>query len=90
MSISITTNRRSTLGRPRRVTDAMIAEILRWYATHCTAKQKARELGIGTSTVHQVIRSGGTHFKQPSPEHRHTAIESMNRRRTELRDAHWI
>jgi hypothetical protein len=84
-------NRRpSACGRPRRVTDAMIVEILAWYAAPHTLAQKAAELGIATNTLKLVIITGGLHYKQPSPEHRIAVVQSAQRRRAYLRKTHWI
>jgi AraC-like DNA-binding protein len=60
----------STLGRPRRVTDAQITEILAWHVTHVTLKAKAAQLGLSPSVLRFVIRTAGKAYKQPSPEQR--------------------
>ena len=80
-----TLTRHSTLGRPRRVTDTQIAEILAWYATRRTNREKARELGISVETLQIIVRHGGRHYKQPSPEHRATNQHSVTERRNKLR-----
>jgi hypothetical protein len=70
----------SHVGRPRRVTDAVIAEILDWHRHHETCVQLARRLGVSTSTVRNVVRSGGEHYKTPSPERRaHVVAERTSR-----------
>lgn len=65
--------RYSLHGRPRQVSDADIAEILRWHAMHETKRALARRLGLSTSTVSAVIRTQGRHYKSPSPERRAAA-----------------
>jgi IS30 family transposase len=60
--------RHSTAGRPRRVTDGDIAEILRWHHARETQQQLAARLGLSRATVSRVMRSRGTHYKRPSPE----------------------
>jgi hypothetical protein len=89
-----TTHRPSTTGRPRKITDAMIADILRWNATRkirpLTAAQKAAELGIARATLNVLLKSHGQHYKQPSPEHRHTVQDAANKRRQHLRAGHWL
>jgi hypothetical protein len=74
----------SHVGRPRRVTNAVIAEIVDWYQHHESCVQLARRLGVSTSTIRNVIRSGGTHYKTPSPEQRPAvmAAAATKRRRT--------
>jgi hypothetical protein len=42
--------RYSSHGRPRRVTNAMIADILAWHAQRLTAKEKADSLGVSATT----------------------------------------
>ena len=68
---------KSTIGRPRRLTDAQVAIILAWHeeilvlkelrATVKTQRQLAQELGVAPSTVAHVIACRGQ-FKQASPE----------------------
>ena len=71
----------STLGRPRRVTDAQIAEILAWHATHVTLKAKAAQLRLSPSLLRFVIRTAGKTYKQPSPEHRVQNLVADRQRR---------
>ena len=89
-----TTNRPSTTGRPRKVTDAMIAEVLRWNATRkirpLTAAEKAAELGIARGTLTVLLKSHGQHYKQPSPEHRHAVHDAARERRARLHTRHWL
>ena len=54
-------------GRPRRVTDADIAEILRWHRCRETRQELAQRLELSVTTVATVVRSQGKHYKTPSP-----------------------
>jgi IS30 family transposase len=65
----------STLGRPRALTDAQVADILAWHRTRKTLAQVARECGVSEATVGNVIRRGGI-YKQPSPELHAVAVEA--------------
>ena len=68
---------KSTIGRPRRLTDAQVAIILAWHeeilelkafrARVKTQRQLALELGVAPSTVAHVIACRGQ-FKQGSPD----------------------
>jgi len=49
----------STVGRPRPVTDEQIRRILEWQRNRKTFGQVAREHGVSTSTIRNVIRTGG-------------------------------
>lgn len=60
----------STQGRPRRVTDADVAEILAWADNHMTCRQLAAKLGLSVETVRKVVQTRGLHFKTESPEMR--------------------
>jgi len=70
---------KSTMGRPRRLTDAQVAMILAWHeeiadlkvlrARIKTQRQLARELGVSASTIAHVIACRGE-FKQVAPENR--------------------
>lgn len=60
--------RHSTYGRRRRVTDALIREILAWAERRETLKAFARRIGLSPTTVSWVIRTRGTQYKMPSPE----------------------
>jgi DNA-binding transcriptional regulator YhcF (GntR family) len=88
---------KSTVGRPRRVTDEQVRIILAWYAELAelkarrkavkTIRQLARELQLSTATISDVIRTHGV-FKQPSPElredtlrHRHARLSGTRNRR---------
>src|SRR5581483_7446045 len=72
---------KSTIGRPRRLTDQEVAIILAWHeqilalkalrATIKTQRQLACELGVAPSTIAHVIACRGQ-FKQASPGDSHT------------------
>jgi len=74
---------RSTVGRPRRVTDAQVEQILAWRAAILelkakrssikTIRQLARELGVSTAAINDVIRARGE-YKQASPENRNRVL----------------
>jgi transposase len=65
---------RSTLGRPRRLTDAQIAAILDWHRNRKSYKQVAREYGVSVNTIKYVIRHGGQ-YKQCDPAQRAFVVE---------------
>jgi IS30 family transposase len=83
---------KSTIGRPRALSDRQVKVILAWHVRYLvwrglrktlkTQRQLARELGVSRGTVSHVIRIGGD-YKQVSPEYR--AIEIKLRRRTRAR-----
>lgn len=85
---------KSTVGRPRRVTDEDIARILAWHAEILawramgaglkTRRALAQELGISPSTVAYVISRRG-HYKQPSPEKREGELDERHHRVAQLR-----
>jgi transposase len=68
---------KSSVGRPRRLTDEQVAKILAWHEEICAWKAKgahlkslrqfARDLGVSPSTVLQVIHSRGS-YKKSSPD----------------------
>jgi transposase len=82
--------RRSTLGRPRTVTDAQIEEILTWAASRRTMAQVARQTGVSTTIIAQIIRTGGTHYKQASPEQRTANLVNDHAHRDQLRAAYLL
>ena len=55
-------------GRYRRVSDADIARILEWQDQRMTRRQLAAQLGVSQSTIGNVIRTRGAHYKTESPE----------------------
>ena len=79
---------KSTIGRPRRLTDEQVAVILTWHeqilalqalrASIKTQREVARELGVAPSTVAHVVACRGQ-FKQASPSERDFARKSMRR-----------
>ena len=81
--------RKSTIGRPRALTDRQVeivlaahAQFLAWKALRNTVKsqrQLAREFGVCQATVSLAIRSKGQ-YKQVSPERR--SAEGRRRRDT--------
>jgi transposase len=83
---------KSTIGRPRALTDRQVKIILAWHMRYLlwralretlkTQRQLARELGVSQGTISHVIRVGGD-YKQVSPECR--ALEIKWRRRTRAR-----
>jgi transposase len=83
---------KSTIGRPRALTDRQVKIILAWHVRYLvwralrktlkTQRQLARELGVSQGTISHVIRVGGD-YKQVSPECR--AVEIRWRRRTRAR-----
>ena len=85
---------KSTVGRPRVVTDEQIARILEWHAelmawkaqrkARKTARELARELGLSSATLYDVIHARGE-FKQASPQDRGAECE---RRRQRLQHIH--
>lgn len=68
---------KSTIGRPRALTDAEVQTVLAWHqqvmawralgAGIKTRKQLARELNVSPSTITRIIACHGE-FKQASPE----------------------
>lgn len=68
---------KSTIGRPRSLTDVQIRSILEWHSRYLawralrltlkTQRDLARELGVSQSTVNRVVRLAGR-YKQISPE----------------------
>lgn len=58
----------STQGRPRALTQAQIDEVLDWARQRVSVRAKARALGISISTLRNILKSGGTHYKTAPPE----------------------
>ena len=85
---------KSTIGRPRTLTDEQVTIILAWHERYMawkalraalkTQRQLARELGVSPSTIAHVIACRGQ-FKQPSPEKRSGEIKRRGRRIARLR-----
>ena len=80
----------STTGRPRRLTDSQIAEILNWYHSRLTNGEMAARYGIARGTLENIIRTNGAHYKQASPEHRTAVLRRQRARRAQLCDRHWL
>jgi hypothetical protein len=84
--------RRSTIGRPRVLTDRQVeailaehARFLAWRALRQTVKsqrQLAREFGVSQGTISLAVRSKGQ-YKQLSPER--CAVKAKRRRNTAAR-----
>lgn len=80
---------KSTIGRPRVLTDRQVVKILAWHeavaawrsmGTHLKSlRQLARELGVSPSTVLQVIHSRGA-YKKSSPDLRDRELSERCRR----------
>lgn len=78
----------STTGRPRRLTDSQIAEILEWHQSRITNSQMAERYGIARGTLENIIRTSGRHYKQASPEFRNAARDVQRSRRARLLAQH--
>jgi transposase len=80
---------KSTIGRPRALTDRQVKIILAWHVRYLlwralrktlkSQRQLAQELGVSQSTISHVVRLGGE-YKQISPEER-AAVTRRRRRR---------
>jgi hypothetical protein len=86
---------KSTLGRPRALSDEDVAVVLCWfvqveawkavYRQLKTRRDLAEQLGVSLSTIDHVIANLGT-FKQPSPEQRVSTLEARHRHFAKLRE----
>jgi hypothetical protein len=76
-------------GRPRTITDALIADVLAWDAKRLTRAQLADRMGISFWAVGHVITQRGI-FKQPSPELRSEYRIQDRQHRDRLRAAHLL
>jgi transposase len=74
----------STTGRPRRLTDLQIAEILAWYQSRLTNREVAQRYGIARGTLENIVRTHGTHYKQAPPERRVESLEARRIHRAKL------
>jgi transcriptional antiterminator len=84
---------KSTVGRPRKVTDVQIATILAWHHAVLawraqrrmlkTLSQLARELGLSRATISRVIKQRGE-LKQVSPEKRETELRIRRERMSRM------
>lgn len=77
---------RSTVGRPRALTDEQVSQILEWHKAVVerrkalkTVRQFAKELGVAPATVYNVIRRQGE-FKAPSPDRREAELRGRRER----------
>ena len=78
---------KSTIGRPRVLTDEQVARILKWHdailkfkarrSKLITLRQLAKELGVTHGAITSVIRQRGE-FKQASPEHRKAEMQNRS------------
>lgn len=84
----------STIGRPRTLTDAQVAMVLRWHEellawkdlrkTIKTKRQLAKQLGVSASTISHIIACRGN-YKGPSPENRPGELARRRQRLERLR-----
>lgn len=78
---------KSTIGRPRALTQEQVNLILSWYdamRAMKTLRQLAKELGVAPSTVYNVIRKRGE-FKQPSRDCREAELSGRQAKRKDPR-----
>ena len=85
---------RSTIGRPRKLSDRQVRVILAWHVrfllwralrkTLKSQRQLAVELGVSQSTISYVIRLGGG-YKQLSPECRPQKFSKDRRKSVQSR-----
>ena len=80
----------STTGRPRRLTDSQVAEIVQWHRSKITNAEMAARYGIARGTLENIIRTNGQHYKQASPENRTEALHQQRARRAERCDRDWF
>ena len=85
---------KSTIGRPRALTDRQVKIILAWHVRYLiwralrkmlkSQRELARELGVSQATISQAIRLAGE-YKQISPDLRGVAIRVRRRMRVRER-----
>ena len=85
---------KSTVGRPRTLTDEDVARIFAWHQAVLawkaqrknlpTTSELAKELNVSTGTISAIIRRGRP--KQASPENREAELE---RRRQRMKEIGW-
>ncbi len=90
---------KSSMGRPRLLTDEQVELILAWRADVeawkaqgrrlKTRKQLAKELGVSETTVWNVLEHGGR-FKQADPAERSKALRDRRRQMQTLRRAGFL
>jgi transposase len=79
---------RSTVGRPRRLSDQQIKEVLEQYANYLawralrdsvmSQRELARAMGVSSATISYAVRLQGK-YKQPSPDRRQTNVKHRRR-----------
>ncbi len=76
---------KSTVGRPRSLTDEKVAKVLAWDEAWRdarvrlkTLKEFALELQVSQKTIRRAIEGRGE-YKQPSPERRESAVAERRR-----------
>ena len=82
--------RHSVYGRPRALTRSQIARVLAWHDSRVTFKELAASLNVSTSTLRQVIKSRGSHYKQAPPEERAAALNAHRAHVRSLQAADWL
>jgi hypothetical protein len=82
--------RHSVYGRPRALTRAQIARLLAWHDSRVTFRELAASLGVSTSTLRQVIKSRGSHYKQAPPEERAVALNAHRIHVRGLQAGNWL
>lgn len=90
---------KSSMGRPRLLTDEQVELILAWRADVeawkeqgrrlKTRKQLAQELGVSETTIWNVLEQQGR-FKQADPEERSKALKERRRQMRTLRRAGFL
>lgn len=80
---------KSTVGRPRIVTDAQVEAILAWHHTRKSLRKFAAEIGLKPRFVRYVIARGGR-YKQVSPELREQARTARAQRYKKLAAEGWL
>ena len=82
--------RHSVYGRPRALTTSQIVRVLAWHDSRVTFKELAASLNVSTSTLRQVIKSRGSHYKQAPPEERAVALSVHRAHVRSLQAANWL
>jgi transposase len=85
---------KSTIGRPRALTDRQVKIILAWHLRYLiwralrgtlkSQRELALELGVSQATISSVVRQAGR-YKQVSPEHRSAEVRRQRRGRALLK-----
>ena len=82
--------RHSVYGRPRALTRTQISRVLAWHDSRVTFKELAASLNVSTSTLRQVIKSRGSHYKQAPPEERGAALSAHRAHIRGIQAANWL